>query len=82
MTNLATRVARFRAAHPPRTVALGGGHCGHFFDVGVGMETVLLLPGLTPLHVLLALALPGNRITWRGQRLRLHPNGKMEVGSQ
>lgn len=42
----------------------------------------LLLPVvafLTPLHVLLALALPGNRVTWRGQRLRLHPDGKMEV---
>jgi hypothetical protein len=31
------------------------------------------------LHVLLTLALPGNDVTWRGQSLRLHPGGKMEV---
>lgn len=84
------------AASPPRPVPLACalGSFGlfaatyfwceaHFLPRRTPARRWLLLPVvafLTPLHVLLALALPGNHVTWRGQRLHLHPGGKMEVG--
>ncbi len=42
---------------------------------------VLLLPVvafLTPLHILIALLLPGNRITWRGRTYEARPGGGLE----
>ncbi len=46
------------------------------------IQGLLLLPVLvflTPLHVLAALLLPGDRIVWRGQILHAKPGGELEA---